>query len=387
MPTNKKFIPHIIWIILASFLGVGVSYLVIQGGTLAYGAIYSKTQESNLNKNSVNPQNAAVAEVIVADVPNDIAPKEENISIGIVGDIIPDINISANLFSGVISHTERPDVMIGNFEGVATSNVYSKCKPNSTNCFSFNGNGNFLKLLSDTSFDVLNVANNHFNDYGKIGQEETLKEIREAGIVGSGMKDEITYIKRRDSKIALVGFSNYAWTSDLNNTKKVKDLVGAAKQNADIVIVIFHGGGEGAKYAHTPSGIEWYLGENRGDVRSFAHNAIDAGADIVLGSGPHVLRGIEWYNDKLIAYSLGNFAAANTFLTSDDIKISAMLEVEFDKKGSIISGKIFSFEIDKHGTPHPDSNNTAIYDMNNLSKTDFGESGAVLNSEGEIEIK
>jgi poly-gamma-glutamate capsule biosynthesis protein CapA/YwtB (metallophosphatase superfamily) len=277
--------------------------------------------------------------------------------------------------------------MIGNFEGVATSNTYSKCKLSSINCFSFNGNTNFVNLLSDASFDDLNVANNHFNDYGKIGQEETVAEIQNAGMRASGIKDEITYLTRNDIKIGIVGFSTYSWTTDMNKKENLQKLINMAKQNADIVIVVFHGGGEGIKYAHTPTEREWYLGEDRGDVRSFAHDAIDAGADIVLGSGPHVLRGIERYNDKIIAYSMGNFASANTLATSGALKTSAMLEAVFHKDGSLVSGTIFPFEIDKDGIPHPDLNNIAISTINELSKSDFDEQGVVLSSEGEIEIK
>src|SRR6185295_5307498 len=109
------------------------------------------------------------------------AIKENTISIAFVGDIAPGLNAPENLFSNVVSFTDKPDVMIGNLEGVITESKYLKCKPNSSNCFSFNGDGNFIRLLSDASFDVLNVANNHFNDFGKEGQTETVQKIREAG--------------------------------------------------------------------------------------------------------------------------------------------------------------------------------------------------------------
>ncbi|KKR61712.1 hypothetical protein A2643_03560 [Candidatus Nomurabacteria bacterium RIFCSPHIGHO2_01_FULL_39_220] len=376
MLLNKKLISHVIWILLASILGISMSYLILLGGKYAYGAIYDTTTSQNIIVNTPLPP-PEIKEVI---------KKVSQISIGFVGDIIPGISAPTNIFSDVKAHTELPDIMIGNFEGVATSNTYLKCKQSSKNCFSFNGNSNFLNLLSDASFDVLNVANNHFNDYGQIGQEETLKQIKETGIQASGIKDEIIYLKKNEIKIGIVGFSTYSYTSNMNNAEKVQELVNTADQNSDLVIVIFHGGGEGVKYGHTPDETEWYLGENRGDVRSFAHNAIDAGADLVLGSGPHVLRGIEWYNDKLIAYSLGNFASANRISTAESLKTSAMLEITLDKNGSLASGKITSFEIDGNGIPHPDLNNTAISIITDLSKSDFGEQEVILNSGGEIQI-
>ncbi len=79
------------------------------------------------------------------------------------------------------------------------------------------------------------------------------------------------------------------------------------KQQCDIVIVSFHGGGEGTGFEHVPFKIESYNNEKRGDVHAFAHNAIDAGADLILGNGPHVCRAMELYKNRLIAYSLGNF--------------------------------------------------------------------------------
>ena len=278
--------------------------------------------------------------------------------------------------------------MIGNFEGVVAKNKYTKCKAASKYCFTFNGDNKFLKLLSLASFDVLNVANNHFNDYGQKGQEETLKNIQEAGIVASGIKDKVTYLTKNNIVLGIVGFGTNPWSTNLNNIEDVKKIIKEADQNADIVVVVFHGGGEGEKYTHVPIGMEKYIGERRGDLRFFTHSAVDAGADIVFGSGPHVLRGIEKYKNKIIAYSLGNFASANKLSTAGLKKTTAMIETTLLKDGSLVSGKIIPFEINSQKKiTQPDLKNTAITMMNNLSKTDFNLSATVLNSLGEIQIK
>lgn len=388
MHAHKKLVIHFIWILFAVLIGVSISNILIKGVTLAYGGIYDRKQEMNTEETtSTIPQDVPISSD--NKITNDlIIPKTETtVSIGFVGDIVPGTNASENIFSGVVSYTEKPDLMIGNFEGVTTDNEYFKCKTDSLNCFSFNGDDIFLKQLSLASFDVLNIANNHFNDYGQIGQEETLREIQKAGIIASGIKNQITYITKNDFKIGIIGFSSYYWTTDMNNTENLKNIIKEAKQNSDIVIIIFHGGGEGINYAHTPNETEIYLGENRGNVRDFGQKAIDAGADIVLGSGPHVLRGIENYKGKLIAYSLGNFASANTLSTYGPLKISAILEATFKKNGSFVSGKILPFEIDAKGIPHPDSGNTGISAINELSKSDFGQQGIILNSSGEIKMQ
>ncbi|MSU44808.1 CapA family protein [Candidatus Nomurabacteria bacterium] len=387
MTPYKKLISHIVWTVLAFSIGIEISYLAIKGGTFAYATIYNKTQQLIKEDNTNNPQYIGMDDPLPLPQTKEVKEEISMISIGFVGDIIPGIDVSPDIFSEIISYTQKPDIMIGNLEGVATDHKYFKCKQNSLNCFSFNGDDNFINLLSEASFDVLNIANNHFNDHGGIGQEETLQKIYEAGIVPSGIKNEITYIKDKDLKIGIIGFSNYKWTTNMNNTNTVEKIIHEANENADIVIVIFHGGGEGEKYAHTGNETEWYLGENRGDLRSFSHNAIDAGADIVLGSGPHILRGMEWYNDKLIAYSLGNFASANKLSTIGSLKTSAMIEVRLHKDGSFISGIIFPFKIENYGIPRPDLEKTAIEAINELSKSDFGEQGVILSSDGEIQIK
>ena len=390
---NSK--PHSLWMVCTILIVVLVVHGAWTRDKLIYTRILNKAQILLSTKEDTTKEDAAILASIInnTDDKRNTAPTTEvhktkdTIHIGFVGDIIPGIDAYPNMFSDITSYTEKPEVMIANFEGAATDSIFSKCKIDSKNCFSFNGNDIFLKLLRDASFDVLNVANNHFNDYREVGQIDTIRNIREIGLIPSGMKGEVTYITKNNIKISLVGFSNYSWTNDLNRTNEVANLIQEADKDADIVVVVFHGGGEGASYSHTPREVEWYLGENRGDLRAFAHNAIDSGADLVLGSGPHVLRGIEWYENKLIAYSLGNFAMADGILTTGTLKNSGMLNVTLDKHGSKISGNIESFEIDRYGIPRPDLSNTAITIINNLSQSDFGEQGVKLNPLGEIKIK
>ena len=85
---------------------------------------------------------------------------------------------------------------------------------------------------------------------------------------------------------------------------------------ADLVVVTMHAGAEGSDHQHVDPGTEYFLGENRGDSVAFTHAMVRAGADLVVGSGPHVLRGMEWYRGRLIAYSLGNFVGYHTLATS-----------------------------------------------------------------------
>jgi len=323
-------------------------------------------------------------EKIPASKPKKSKINQDFFSIGFVGDIMPGVNAYDNILSDVSTYTSKPDLMFGNLEGVITSHTYSKCKIDSENCFAFNGDIKFLRLLKEASFDVLNVANNHFNDFGEVGQNDTLEEILKAKMVPSGIKNKVTYVSKNGFTIGIIGVSNYFYTTNMESTKTIDKMIREADQNANVVVVAFHAGGEGVNYANVPNGVEWYLGENRGDLRIFGRSAIDSGADIVVGSGPHVLRGIESYKNKIIAYSLGNFASANSVSTLGALKTSAILETTFDKDGNMSSGKIYPFELDWQGAPHPDPKLTAVEAINRLSKEDFGDNGIKLSGSGEI---
>jgi len=97
--------------------------------------------------------------------------------------------------------------------------------------------------------------------------------------------------------------------------------------------VLIHAGAEGTDQLHTPRGTETYLGENRGDARAFAHAMIDAGASIVLGSGPHVIRGVERFRGRPIAYSLGNFVGYHALSGGVVLSESAILRVTLGAGG------------------------------------------------------
>src|SRR5206468_5005147 len=97
----------------------------------------------------------------------------------------------------------------------------------------------------------------------------------------------------------------------------------------DLLVVTFHGGSEGAKAMRTGEAAESLGAEPRGDLRRWAHAVINAGADVVVGHGPHVLRGMEFYRGRLIAYSLGNFLTYRGFNLAGPLGIAAVLQLEF----------------------------------------------------------
>ena len=127
---------------------------------------------------------------------------------------------------------------------------------------------------------------------------------------------------------------------------------------------------------------ERFLGENRGDPERFAHAVVDAGADLVVGSGPHVLRGMEWYKGRLIAYSLGNFAGYKVFALGGPLSTSAILRVTLDGAGRFETGRIVPTRLVGAGLPALDPSEAAHGVIRTLSREDFGRRAVRVTSDG-----
>jgi poly-gamma-glutamate capsule biosynthesis protein CapA/YwtB (metallophosphatase superfamily) len=160
--------------------------------------------------------------------------------------------------------------------------------------------------------------------------------------------------------------------------------VEAAAERADIVVVLMHAGAEGAGRTHVRAGGEEAFGEHRGDSRAFARAAIDAGADLVLGSGPHVLRGIELDRGRLIAYSLGNLAGYRNFGLGGRSALSGVLRVRVGPRGSFAAGTFTSLRLTGPGLPRIDPGRAAASLVSMLSRQDFGRRGVTVRRDGTL---
>ena len=278
--------------------------------------------------------------------------------------------------------------MVGNLEGTFSMMGTPKCDESISGCYLFSGTQEFLDEITNSGFDVLSLANNHAYDYGKEGFDETKRVIAQNGLLAVGDKDSIGYKRFGDTMVAFVGATSYYWSPSLIEIDSLIAQIHEARENADIIIVVFHGGGEGRDFTHTPNETEWYMGENRGDLRMMARRSIDEGADLILGSGPHVLRGMEVYKQRLIAYSLGNFAFSGTKTISqkDILGISAILNVELLKNGEFDSGTLVPIQITSQGMPMLDPEKTALKMVQTLSQEDFTYTGVHIDENGGIFI-
>ncbi len=279
----------------------------------------------------------------------------------------------------------RGDVVFGNLEGALTDVSESpKCGVGSSECFAFRAPPEFAEALRSGGFTVMSNANNHSFDYGEAGQEETREALDRAGIAHTGMPEEIEVVRAGGQRISFLGFASYANTAPLTDLDAARELIVRARGRAEIVVVAFHAGAEGSDALHVTGEEEIYLGEDRGNPEAFAHMAIEAGADLILGSGPHVLRGMEIYRDRLIAYSLGNFAGYENFSLEGALGQSAILRVALDADGSFRAGRLDSVLLVDEGQPVPDPEGSGAELVSTLSSEDFGPTAVRIHPSGRI---
>jgi poly-gamma-glutamate capsule biosynthesis protein CapA/YwtB (metallophosphatase superfamily) len=231
----------------------------------------------------------------------------------------------------------------------------------------------------------MNLANNHALDYGAGGQADTVAALRSSGMLTTGRPGEIAYAKVRGTRIALLGFAPYPWAQSLLKLPAAQALVRKADEWADLVVVTMHAGAEGSDHQHVHAGTEWFLGENRGNSIAFTHAVIRAGADLVVGSGPHVLRGMEWYRGCLIAYSLGNFVGYHTLNTSGVSGVTGILRLTLNRDGSWVGGTLVPVTIAGDGIPRPDTSKAADSLVRTLSRQDFGRRAMHVSSSGTLQ--
>jgi poly-gamma-glutamate capsule biosynthesis protein CapA/YwtB (metallophosphatase superfamily) len=300
-------------------------------------------------------------------------------------------NDGADLLKAVTPILSAADIAFGNMEGpIVDGGVSEKCPPASTRCFAFRMPTRYAKYLKDAGFDVLSVANNHASDFGETGRASTRRTLDALGIKHAGSNREqfsTAYLERNGRTIAFVGFAHNAVQPNVNDLDAARRLVMEADKKADIVVVSFHGGAEGTGAQNVPRRTELFFGERRGNLPDFARTVIDAGADLVLGHGPHVLRGMEVYKERLIMYSLGNFATYGWFRLEAETALTVILEAKLATDGKFLSGKLHSAKQEGRGIPVLDPTGVAVKKVRSLSQTDFGAGAPVIADDGTITVR
>jgi hypothetical protein len=274
-------------------------------------------------------------------------------------------------------------IVFGNLEGTLTTASGSKCGgANGGSCFAFRDPPSWAKYYRQAGFTVLNDANNHSFDFGPAGQEQTVRAIHAAGLAQTGLPGEITVVRAHRVRVAFVAFAPYDWSARLTDVPAARTLIEQAAAKAPVVVVYMHAGGEGSDADHVTGKEEIFLGEDRGNPQAFAKMAIDAGASLVIASGPHVLRGMEFYHRHLIAYSLGNFAGYGNFATEGVLNLSAILRVRLSATGRFERAHLFPVQFAGKGQPVPGGGTVPF--VSRLSAEDFGPHAARFSRTGRI---
>jgi Bacterial capsule synthesis protein PGA_cap len=305
-----------------------------------------------------------------------------SIDLGLNSAIRPRADAASLIGENLAAIFRHADIAFVNLEGP----LYDGSGPSEKdcgNCYSFRSPTFYADVLTSLHISVVNLANNHSGDYGEAGRASTITALREHGIAFGGLDREgsraATLHLADGRSAAVVAFSPNSGTLDINDIPSAKDRIRALKDSHDLVIVSFHGGGEGWDHVHVVEGHETFDGEDRGDVIAFAHAAVDAGADIVIGQGPHVPRAVELYHHHLIAYSLGNFwtyTGVGTYAVSG---LGPVLEAWLAPDGTVAGFTIHSTRQAGLGVPHLDPDDEAARYVYYLTKSDFPGTSELLD--------
>lgn len=317
---------------------------------------------------------------------------QNTITIKAVGDMIPGSNYPSNklpaskesLFKAVKPYLQGSDILFGNFESTMTDYPYPAKDVSRGMTFAFRSPPSYNQIFKDSGFDVLSIANNHSFDFFDKGFDDTIKNFEKVGINTVGRKNQILYKNVKGLTVAFIGFSTYDAHNTILDLPAAKKLVNQAKEKASVVVISVHAGAEGTDAMNVRNQEEFFYDENRGNMVLFSRSMIDAGADLILGHGPHVPRALEFYKDKLIAYSLGNFLGYQTLSTVAELGYSLILEVEVNQEGDFVEGKILPVHLDGQGVPYLDQNFRSVRLIRHLTKSDFPNTRLIIDKNGKI---
>jgi len=278
------------------------------------------------------------------------------------------------------------DLAMGNLEGpLLEGGSTGKCaRSRPGRCYAFRMPVRYAGRLRDAGFKAMSLANNHAGDFGAEGRVSTRAALDAAAIAHSGEPGDVARLQVKGRRLALVAFATSDATNDLRDLEGARRLVADLAREADLVVVSFHGGAEGAAHEHVPRGAEEFYGEDRGDLRAFAAAMVDSGAALVFGHGPHVARGMEVRQGRLVAYSLGNFATWAAFNLAGPNALSPVLVVPVGPDGAFRGGRIHAFRQLPPGGPRPDPAGEVVERIRRLSEEDFGPSAVQVAPDGTL---
>ena len=324
-------------------------------------------------------------------------PTHPGLTLAAVGDIMMGTDYPENILpdddgvgflAAVSPILTQPDVTFGNLEGVLQDGgePVKQCKDKRI-CFLFRTPTRYATYLAQAGFDVMSLANNHARDFGEEGRSSSMAALDAVGIRHSGREGTVASWVANGRRVALVAFAPNVGSNSLNDPQIGLPLVSQLAATHDIVIVSFHGGAEGNGAEVLPFAREIFAGEDRGNVVEFAHAMIDAGADLVLGHGPHVVRPMELYHDRLIAYSMGNFATYYGISVDGIRGIAPILLCTLDDDGRFVSGRIEATTQIRPAGPSLDAAGAVVTLLRTLTDSAFPTGTLDIRADGTLAIR
>lgn len=359
------------WNQLAAHLSVYLRFLVILITlfvTACSGTVSYEQASDDLRVIRV----AAVGDMMLGtDFPKDTLPPD-------------DLNILAH----VTPILRQADITFGNLEGVLLDGgePIKKCKTLSA-CYLFRTPTRYARNLKEAGFDVMSLANNHARDFGEEGRDSSMQALSALGIHHSGRVGDVASWQVKGARVAMIAFAPFGNSHDMLDIDRARQQVAELAEGHEIVIVSIHAGAEGLDAIRIPFDTEYYHDEDRGDAVKFARAVIDAGADLVLGHGPHVPRAMELYKERLIAYSLGNFCTHWGISVVGIKGLAPILMANLRPNGAFLGGQIVSARQQRPEGPILDENHAAARLIRQLTQQDFPGTQLLLDSIGNISLR
>lgn len=298
----------------------------------------------------------------------------------------------ATLVAPLRSLFHDADIVLVNVETAVGSGRVEKpkCSKRSKNCFAFRSDTSAaaaFRSIGDSSAVVIgNVANNHARDAGGEGVDATIAHLTSARVLVTGADTFATpIVLAGGSTIAVLGFYTSTETPDARDLAAVRRHVARAVAMYGTVIVTAHIGAEGATAQRTGDSTEYFLESriDRGNPVAFANAALDAGATLVIGHGPHVLRAAEWRDDRLVLYSLGNLATYGPFNLLEPMNRGVVACADLVDR-QVIGAELRPTMQLGPGVVRPDPSFRALTLIDSLGVLDFPTTGARVNAWGEL---
>ena len=323
------------------------------------------------------------------------AAADGGVSVAAVGDVMmgsdfPEKRLPEDGGTALLVHAapffRRCDIAMANLEGpLALGGTPAKAAV-SGRSYLFRTPPSYATNLKNAGLSLVSLANNHALDFGSRGLRSTKAALVKAGVAFSSKSGEIAEFTVRGVRVGVIALSFGAPPRSIVYPEQALSEVARAAGRYDILILTVHAGAEGRRALHVVPGMEYFLGERRGDLIRFAHDAIDRGADLVIAQGPHVPRALELYQGRLIAYSLGNFATYGGINVERESGYAPLLTLELADDGAFRSGAVISFLQKPFSGPRPDPAGRALKLMRRLSAADFPDSPLTFAPTGEIGV-